>query len=69
MEIYLNDIKGNSIKLEANDINKYFGSDYPKKDSTLIILNDETEIRVSDDFETVDYLVLKNKTDQNEFSR
>ncbi len=61
MEIFLNDTKGNSITIETNDIKKYYGTDYPKKDCSLIIFNDGTEIRVSDDFETVDFLVMKSK--------
>lgn len=60
MKIYLNDFNGNSIEVEADDIKNYYGSDYPKKDCTLIVFKDNSEIRVSDDFDTVDILVEQN---------
>lgn len=62
MKIYLNDFNGNSIEIEADDIKNYYGSDYPKKDCTLIVFKDGSEIRVSDDFETVDILVEQNNS-------
>lgn len=65
MKIYLNDINGNSIEVESDDIKKYFGTDYPRKECTLIIFKDDSEIRVSDDFDTVDNLVNKYEKKDN----
>lgn len=60
MKIALTEANGNVIEIEVSEIKRYRETDYPTKDSTWIEMQNGTEFRVIEHFDTVDDLVEKN---------
>lgn len=54
MEGKLTRTDGTEIIIKKEDLKSYYGSDYPSKDGTLIVLKDGSEINIKECFKIVD---------------